>query len=195
MQHRTEISAQQTLLFTEEESVSLPVASHVRTHPLPNKMAKVNKGYPVAGQGSFLKWSEQSTKLGQNMLLPRTSRIFLKLTEGQTLQQFSLNFPEWGTMQNGEYAERQKSVRPITALGCIWLLTPTASECNRERLSFPMYQRRHHRSPGGLSEQLYRLVGAVPGKMNPQFYAWMMGYPLDWLDNNSTDTETPSSHK
>lgn len=101
------------------------------------------------------------------------------------------NLPDWGTMQNGEFAVLQKSVRPITVRGCIWLLTPTASESNRERLSFPMFQKRHHRSPGGLSEQLYRFFGAVPGRLNPQLYAWMMGYPENWLGSNSTDMETP----
>lgn len=195
MRNPTEMSAQQISLFTEDGSMSLLVGSHVRTHPSPNNMAKVRKGYKVAEQASFLKWSEPSTKSDLNTLSPKTSRIFLKLTEDQTLDQFCPNFPEWGTMQNGEYAERQKSVRPITAPGCIWLLTPTASDCIRPSLSFPMFQRRHHRSPGALTEHLYRLVGAVPGRVNPQFYAWMMGYPLAWLGNNSTDTETQSYHK
>ena len=195
MRNPTEMSAQQISLFTEDGSMSLLVGSPVKTHQSLNKMVKAKKGYKVAEQASFLKWSEPSTKFGPNILSPKTSRIFLKLTEDQILDQFSPNFPEWGTMQNGEYAERQKSVRPITAPGCIWLLTPTASDCNRPSLSFPMYARRQHRSAGSLPEHLYKLFGAVHGILNHRFYAWMMGYPLDWLDNNSTDMETPSSHK
>jgi hypothetical protein len=74
--------------------------------------------------------------------------------------------------------------------GCIWLLTPLASDYYRNKLSFPMYQKRHHRSAGSLPEQLYRLVGAIPGILNPQFYAWIMGYPLNWLQDSYTDTET-----
>lgn len=85
--------------------------------------------------------------------------------------------------QNGEFAERQMLVPPITEPGCIWFLTPTASDCNRDKLSFPMFTRRHHRSAGSLPEQLYRIFGGIHGRVNPQFYAWMMGFPLNWLDN------------
>ena len=185
-----EISQKQISLFTEEKSQSLPGDFHVKTQALQNKTVKVKRGCKVAEQVCFTKWSEPLTKSDQNMLLPKMSQIFLKLTEGQTLEQHSPNLPDWGTMQNGEFAVRQKSVHPITVPGCIWLLTPVASDCNRPSLSFPFYTRRHHRSAGSLTEHLYRLVGPVIGKVNPQFYAWMMGYPLNWLDNNYTDTAT-----
>jgi DNA (cytosine-5)-methyltransferase 1 len=56
---------------------------------------------------------------------------------------------------------------------------------------FSNYTRRLHRSPGGLTEQLYRLVGAVTGKVNPRFYAWMMGFPINWLEKKFQDTEMP----
>ncbi len=181
----------QTSLFTEEELTSSRVVFPVRTHQLPNKTAKVNRGYKVAEQDFLGKCSAPLKKSDRATSWPKTWQIFLRLTEGQTLEQHSPNLPDWGIMQNGEFAVLQKSVRPITAPGCIWLLTPTASECNRDKLSYPMFTRRHHRSPGGLSEQLYRLFGAVPGILNPQFYAWMMGYPENWLGSNSTDTETP----
>ena len=147
-------------------------------------------GYEVQEQDFFGRCCEQSKKSNPGLLLPKMSQTFLKLTEGQTLEQSSAIFPDWGIMQNGEFVVRQKSVPRITVRGCIWLLTPTASECNREKLSFPMFQRRHHRSPGGLSEQLYRFFGAVHGILNPRLYAWIMGYPIDWLDSKYTDTET-----
>ena len=115
---------------------------------------------------------------------------FLKINGGQTLAQFSPNYPQWGTMQNGEFAERQKSVPPIIAPGCIWLLTPAASDYRRYNLSFPYFSKRHHRSPGNLPEHLYRLTGGAFGRVNHQFYAWMMGYPINWLHNTCTDTET-----
>ncbi len=183
-------SQKQILLFTEDTSTSSQVDFRVKTQVKPNKTAKVNKGYKVSEQDCFGKCSGLFGKSDQIMLLPRTSVTFLKLTEGKTLEQSSVNWPDWGIMQNGEFVERQKSARPITVQGCIWLLTPTASESHRDKLSFPMYSKRHHRSPGGLSEQLYRLFGPVPGRVNPQLYAWMMGYPLNWLDNSCTDTET-----
>ena len=186
---------QQTSLFTETELTSLQEASLAKMQASRNKMAKVNKGFKVQEQDYSSSLFEQSKKQDHVLLLPKTSQTFLKLTVGRTLQEYSPNWPEWGTMRNGEFVEHRKSVRPITVPGCIWLLTPTASDCKREKLSFPMYQKRLHRSPGGLSEQLFRLVGAVPGILNPQFYAWMMGYPLNWLERQSTVTETQSYHK
>ena len=181
---------QQTLQFTEEKSEFSREVFHAKTQASQNNTAKVNKGYKVREQDCFGKCLELFEKSNQSLLSPKTWRTFLKLTEGKTLRQSYVNLPDWGIMQNGEFVELQKSVRPITAQGCIWLLTPTASECNRDKLSFPMFARRHHRSPGGLSEQLYRLFGAVPGRVNPQLYAWMMGFPVNWLEDNYTDMET-----
>lgn len=191
MQKHTPMLQSQISLFTEDELTSLQGGSHVKTRVLLNKTAKVNKGLRVLEQGSILKCAGLSTKSDQDLLLPKTSVIFLKLTEGRTLDEYSVNWPEWGTMQSGEFAMRQKLVRPPSVPGCIWLLTPTASDYKRDRLSFPMYARRHHRSPGGLSEQLYRLVGPVPGRVNPRFYAWAMGFPENWLDSNYTPMAMP----
>jgi hypothetical protein len=55
-------------------------------------------------------------------------------------------------------------------------------------------------------DQASRQVGAVTGlRLQPNFAAWMMGYPQNWADlnypshnivkNNSKPTETPSSRK
>lgn len=146
----------------------------------------------IQGERTGLVWHmfRAIEEIAPPLLLPKTSPIFLKLIMEMICLPSYVNFPEWGTMQNGELYMHQMQVPPISVKGCISLLTPTASECNRDRLSFPMYTKRHHRSPGGLSEQLYRLVGAEPGRVNPQFYAWMMGYPLNWLGNPYTATET-----
>ncbi len=186
---------QPTLPFTTDELTYSQEVFLAKTQASQNKMVKVNKGYKAQEQDSSIKWSEQSEKSDQDMLLPKMSQTFLKLTEGQTLDQYSPNFPEWGTMQNGEFAVRQMSVRPITVQGCIWLLTPVASDCNRYSLSFPFYKKRHHRCVGSLTEHLYRLTGGAFGIVNPQFYAWIMGYPLDWLQGNCMDSETQSSRK
>ncbi len=185
-----ETSQKQTSLFTEDELTSSPEAFPAKTQVSQSKTAKVNRGFKEVEQASFFKCAEQSKKSDQSTLLPKTSLTFLKLTEARTLAEYSVNWPEWGTMQNGEFAVLRKSVRPITVPGCIWLLTPVASDCNRPSLSFGMYTRRYHRSAGALTEQLHRLFGAVPGIVNPQLYAWIMGYPLDWLDDSSTDMET-----
>lgn len=176
-----ETSQKQTSLFTEIESTSYPEGSHVKMQALQNKTVKVNRGYKANAQGYSSTCAELFQKSDQDLLSPKMYLTFLKLTEGKTLAQYSPNYPEWGTMQNGEFAARQMSVPTITGQGSIWLLTPTTSDSKRDRLSFPMYAKRHHRSPGSLGEHLYRLFGAVPGRINPQFYAWMMGFPKEWI--------------
>jgi len=183
-------SVKQTSLFTEEQSMCFPVDSLARMQVLQSKMEKDNKGLMEAGQDCLQNSADPLKKSNQNLLSPKMSLTFLELMEGQTLAQFSPNYPDWGIMQNGEFVMRQKSVRRIKEPGCISLLTPAASDYKRERLSFPFFTRRHHRSPGSLPEHLYRLFGAVPGRLNPQLYAYLMGYPVDWLENNYTDMET-----
>jgi len=176
-------SPKQTSLFTGEQLTSSPEGSPVKMQVSQSKMGKVNRGYKVRELDCYMKCVEQSEKLTHGLLLTlRMWLTFLKLTKGQTLAQYSPNYPQWGTMQNGEFVVLQKSVRPIIGQGCIWLLTPTASDYKRDKLSFPMYTRRHGRSPGSLTEHLYRLFGEVTGNVSHQLYAWMMGYPpYGWI--------------
>jgi len=35
----------------------------------------------------------------------------------------------------------------------------------------------------------------ILGTLNPQWVAWLMGYPLDWLKTSCEPLETPSSRK
>ena len=184
------IYGQQTSLFTEDIAISSQEGFRVKTQVLRNKTVE-NRDLTAKELDFGGTWQEQLTKSDRDMWLPKTWQTFLKLTEGETSERFSPNWPEWGTMQNGEFAERAKKVRRITAQGCIWLLTPTASEYKRDKLSYPMLQKRHHRSAGGLTEHLYRLFGPVSGRLNPRFLLWMMGFPENWLENKSKPPETP----
>ena len=176
----------------EQMILFFPVASRnnlAKTQVMPSKITKVNRGCKVREQDYSMKCAGLFPKSDQNILLPKMSRIFLELTGGGILAQYSPNYPEWGTMQNGEFAERQMLVPAITGEGCISLVTPMASDCNRGKLSFPMYTRRHHRSAGSLPEHLYKLFGAVPGHVNHQLYAWMMGFPVTYLDFPKVNSE------
>lgn len=140
--------------------------------------------------GLFFEMVRAIEEIRPKYIIAENVANILKTNGGKTLQQYSPNYPDWGIMQNGEFVVRQKSVHPTTGQGCIWLLTPTASDYMRANLSFPMWERRKHRSAGSLSEQLYRLFGAVCGRVNHQFYAWMMGYPLNYTKKALKPTET-----
>jgi len=183
MQNHTEILQQQTSLLTEDGFRCSQGDSPAKTPLMPTNRKVAARAQGGVEQDLFGTCSEQSKKLDRNTWLPKTWQIFLKLTEGETSERSSPRWPEWGIMQNGEYVVRVKKVPVTTAQGSIWLLTPTASDCKRDRLSFPFFAKRLHRSAGALPEQLFRLFGPVPGRVNPRFLAWMMGYPEDWLDS------------
>ena len=151
-----------------------------------------SRDYKDQGPDCFTKCAEQSKKLNQTSLLPRTWQVFLKLTEGKTSVEYSLNYPQWGTMQNGEYVMRQKSVPRTEGQGSTWLLTPTASEYKEIKAFFPYYQKRLHRSAGRLREQMWRLTQITNGYVNPRFILWVMGFPKNWtlLQTQSEPEET-----
>lgn len=191
MQQDMETLQKQTSLFTEEASTSSQGDFHARTQAtLTNQQVEALERMAKELDLSF-KCLEQLKKSDQNTWLPKTWQIFLKLTEGKTLEQYSPRWPEWGIMQNGEFIERTKKVRHTNAQDASWLFTPTASDYKRVKLSYPMYSRRLNRTPGTLPELLFRFFGAVPGKINLQFYSWMMGYPVDYIRKVLKPTETP----
>lgn len=189
----TKISPKQTSLFTEEELMYSQVASHAKMPAMPSRQDRGNKVSKENEQDYSGKCLGPPKKLNPTTLLPKTWLIFLKLTKGEILARYSPNYPHWGIMQNGEFVERQKSVRPIIGQGCIWLLTPTASEYKEIKVFFPYYLSRLKRSAGRLREQMWRLTQEELGWVNPRFIAWMMGFPLDWtlLENPSKPSETP----
>jgi hypothetical protein len=180
MPYNTMTSQKQTSLFTEEELTSSRVDSRAKTQVSQRATEKDNEDLKETEQDCGHTWLEPLKKHGQNSLLQKTYLIFSKPTMEEILKQSSTAWCEWGTMQNGEYAERQRSVQRITALEFTWLLTPTASDYKRINLSSPMWWSRHHRSAGTLPEQLHRL--GYRGLMSQKFPLWMMGFPVDWTE-------------
>lgn len=166
----------------ETMTSSLLVGSRncAKTQALRFKQEVDNQGLKEKEQGCYSRCSELSMKSNQNILSQKMLKIFSEPTMEEILEQSSVNWMEWGIMQNGEFVERQKSVPPTTGAGCTWLLTPTASEHMRDNLSSPMWLKRYNRSAGGLSEQLHRL--GFRGLMNHRFSLWMMGFPQDWTE-------------
>lgn len=89
------------------------------------------------------------------------------------------------------------------------LLTPStvdrgerSEEALQNRIEYRKSIGRNTVPPGSLSEQiatgdLTHLTGTKTGlKLQPNFVAWMMGYPKDWTElTKSKPTETPSSPK
>ena len=173
LRNQTLLNMQTELIFSQEDS-------HAKMPPSQNNMEKASKDLMEQEQDCGEKWLEPLKNATQNMSLPRMLKIFSEPTMEEILQQSSVNWCEWGSIVNGECVEHQKSVDAITVPGASWLLTPTASDCNRANLSFPMWLKRYHRSEGCVVEQLHRL--GHRGLLNHQFPLWMMGYPNNYTE-------------
>lgn len=190
MQKHMETSQQQTSLFTEEQLTYLPGDSLAKTQATQTNQRQEEAVQRAVERGLYHICLEPSKKSDQSTWLPKMSRTFYKRTEEKTLEESLIVWPQWGTMQSGELSMRAKKVRPIKGQGASWLFTPTASDYKRVKLSYPMYKRRLNRTAGTLPELLFRFFGAVHGKLNLQFYSWMMGYPVDYIKKVLKDTET-----
>lgn len=174
-----QILQKQISLFGEDQLMLSQEDSLVKTQVKQNNGEKVKKGLQEKEQRYGGKWRGQLKKSDQNGLSQKMFPIFCELTTEEILLKFSINWPQWGTMQNGKLCTLQTSVRHTKEQDVTWLLTPTASDYLRTNLSSPMYSRRLHRSAGSLPERLYRLGNR--GLLNHQFVAWIMGFPIDHL--------------
>lgn len=133
-------SLKQTSLFTKEILTSSLVVSPAKTLQTLYKQAMGRSVLKVSERDYSLKCAELFKKSDQNSLLPKMWLTFSEQTKEKTLVESCMNYPEWGTMQNGELVMRQKSVPPIIGAGCIWLLTPTASEYKETKVFFSILQ-------------------------------------------------------
>jgi hypothetical protein len=150
---------------------------------------KGQKGLQGKRTGLFWEMLRAIKEIEPKYIIAENVANFLKTNGGSDIRTVLSELSRLGYNAEWRICRASEAGAPTNVPGCIWLHTPVASDCNRPKLSFPMYQRRHYRGSGNLTEQLYKLVGAVIGIVNPQLYAWMMGYPLNWLDSNYMDTE------
>jgi len=100
---------------------------------------------------------------------------------------FSETWPEWGMLRDGECFKLPALVPRITVPGYFWLLTPSASD-GRKRYSFrssSLADRFRKHPNGNLAEQVSYLAqerGVMDGRLSPQFWDWMIGWPPGWTD-------------
>ena len=165
----------------EDELTCYPEGSPVKMQASPNSTEQDKKDLRATEQDYGQRWSAPSMKSDLVTSSQKTLRIFSAPTMEEIGGQSSVNWMEWGTMQNGELQERAKSVVATTVPECTWLLTPIASDSMRDNLSSPMYLKRYRRSAGSLPEHLHRL--GYRGQYRPAFPGWMMGFPKGWTES------------
>jgi len=123
----------------------------------------------ASGQGSGERWRASFARYGRATSSWKTVQCSLL---GDS-DEFSETWPAWGSMQSGECSERGMPVLRTreTASGSLRCPTPAATDWKG---SSKAGQRR-----GQLTDPA---MGVIPpgGKLNPQWVAWLMGWPIGW---------------
>lgn len=147
-----------------------------------NQSSTRKQGLRGARTGLFFQMCRAIEEIGPQYVIAENVADLLTVNGGEDFGTILTELSSMGYNAEWRICRSSDVGAPTIEKGCILLLTPTTSDYKRDRLSFPMYTRRHHRSPGCLPEHLYKLIGAVPGHLSHLFLAWMMGFPLQWLD-------------
>lgn len=128
------------------------------------------------------RWPESSVKYCRARSLWRTRQCSLV----GDLDVFSETWPRWGMMRDGESWELTKP-EPLTRETVSGLLpTPTQS-----------YGSNHGGSEGRTGPKRLSLqamanqgyLAATPGKLNPMWLEWLMGWPIGWTDLNALEMD------
>lgn len=112
-------------------------------------------------------------------------------------QEFSATLPQAGMMRNGRLYERPTLSCPITVNGFSLLPTPGASDHRFGVAKFTAEQILKSVAKGGQIRLSYLLTcSGVPISLFPKVYAWIMGFPLNFLKlkQQSKDMETQYAH-
>lgn len=111
----------------------------------------------------------------------------LRMSQGSfpwALNPFSRICLRWGSMRTGVVSQRNVLVRPMKERGSSFWPTPTARDWKSRGIAADM--KRH-------SPSLPTILGGNP---NPEFYEWLMGFPLGWtaLDASETQSSQPKQN-
>ena len=165
----------------EASSISLPEGSPARISAPPEKA----KELPESAQAFGLKCTESFAKFDQNTRLWKTLQC--SLLEG--LDEYSETWPPAGIMLHGWCWELPTLARTITenASGysheTYWptptchVVKETGAPCEKAR-----------NTPGLGTLAAVGLLG-TPGKLNPTWVEWLMGWPSGWTDCEPLETD------
>ncbi len=91
-------------------------------------------------------------------------------------------------MQSGRLYQRAPWVPHTHESACSYWPTPRATMANNLCTYRPQW-----RPDAPYLEQRVALRGDTGGYLNPQWVAWLMGFPNDWSPPRCTPSATPSS--
>jgi hypothetical protein len=160
----------------KEKSMSSAVAFHARTFPPPEKeleslVSDLDCGPKLPGYVARFDLRTYSWRTAQCSLFGG-------------LEEFSETWPQWGIMRDGEFSEQMPLDYPITEPEFGWLPTPlnddgsnvNPSEKRRETLASWVRDRNRDAINYG-------------ARQNPQWWEWVMLWPLGWTDCLPLETD------
>lgn len=172
----------------EESSISSPEDSRARTFLARGEGLGLTESVPVYGP----KWRGSSVRFDQDS---RLWRIHPCLPLGD-LGEFSGTWPRWGMMRNGECWELTTLAPRISAKEFGYVPTPRASDCNgggvvgsKNKMNLRDYVMEFptpcasNGAGGSNARKAWKKLGiSNPGRLNPHWAEWLMGWPIGWTD-------------
>lgn len=136
---------------------------------------------PENGLGCGHTWPESWAKLDRDSSSWKTAQLLLFEDWESCLE----TWPKWGIMQNGECWALTTSEHLISATECGFVPTPIKSDGdggvrNLDR-EITCYNLRDWWAEQGL--------GRKRQQRNPEFWEWMMGWPMAWTDLQGAATD------
>lgn len=142
----------------------------------------------LSSRGSFARWCRHS------LSLKTYQRCLIEDWIG-----FSGALPTSGTMRSGMLFQRRPLVLCTDESESGLLPTPRASDGLAHKIRSAESVRlaciKAKRSRPSRLEDWLALEGGTGGVANPQWLAWFMGFPHDWLIDQTDVVETPSFHR
>jgi hypothetical protein len=149
-------------------STSSQPASHVSPGPL-----QVNVKDTMTNDTCGSPQDASLTNCAHDMCLSRTCREWSMWD----LNRFGETFTEWVTRWKRESLVRQRSAQDIYGKDYSYLPTPNA--CLSDGNSRPEEKAQGKRRYTLMGMARTGMLG-TPGRLNPQFVEWLMGFPIGW---------------
>ena len=141
------------------------------------------------------RWRESSAKYDRDSSSWKTHRSLFP----EVLDWFSLTLPKWGMMLDGVLWERMTQVLPTRENACGFSLPTlkardwkdTGGNLPKSRTVKPGLDNTQQRIVRILKEKgLQWWMGEieVPGPINPEWSAWLMGFPIGWTESKPLET-------
>lgn len=175
------MTMQQLSLLSQDDLISLPLASPAKTSASPTQR---DKGWKVNGLDCSMKSSESFASADPVTSYWKTAQPCLLAETGEIWEQFSGSFSSAGTMQNGKLYRRRLWVRNI--YGSAYLLSPVPTPMASDAMGGgSQHPKGRTRKSGYKAQYKFRdWCRRHLGKFTPEMCEVAQGFPIGWTELN-----------